>query len=169
MFARPNSQHCQVAYVTNDLDAAIEAFGREYDAPAFYTFTNANSGSDENGEQLRIALARVNGVEIELIEPIGNTAPVFSDVLPGGDELAIRFHHICFRIDGPVENWDAHIATLDFDRHPIVFKGALDEMMRFIYTDERRTLGHYVEHVWLAPEILAQIQGATPAYPPASA
>ncbi len=169
MFARPNTQHSQVAYVTNNMDAAIEAFRCEYDSPGFYVFTNANSGSDENGEQLKIALARVGGVEIELIEPIGDTAPLFSDVLPGGDELAIRFHHVCFRIDGPLANWDAHVASLDFERHPIVFKGALGEMMRFIYTDERRTLGHYVEHVWLSPEIYAQILGATPTYPPANA
>lgn len=45
----------------------------------------------------------------------------------------------------------------------------MGEMMRFIYTDERRTLGHYVEHVWLAPEVYAQLLAATPTYPPPAA
>lgn len=165
MFARPNSQHSQVAYVTNDIDAAIEVFRSEFDTPGFYVFTNVGTGSDEGGPQLKIGLARVGGVEIELIEPIGETAPLFKNVLPGGDELAIRFHHVCIRIDGPLENWDAHVASLDLARHPIAFQGSLGDVMRFIYTDERKTLGHYVEHVWMAPDLYAQVIGATPTYP----
>lgn len=97
MFARPNSQHSQVAYVTNDIDAAIEVFRSEFDTPGFYVFTNVGTGSDEGGPQLKIGLARVGGVEIELIEPIGDTAPLFKDVLPAGGEFAIRFHHVCIR------------------------------------------------------------------------
>jgi hypothetical protein len=26
-------------------------------------------------------------------------------------------------------------------------------------------LGHYVEHVWMSPELFAQVTAATPAYP----
>lgn len=165
MFARPNSQHSQVAYVTNDIEGAVRVFEEEYGAPGFYQFTNVGTGATEDGPQLKIGLARVGGVEIELIEPIGETAPLFRDVLPGGDALAIRFHHVCIRIDGPMANWDAHVASIDFDRHPIVFEGALGDQMRFFYTDEREALGHYIEHIWYAPEMFDQVLKSTPTYP----
>lgn len=169
MFARPNSLHSQVAYVTNDIVAAAAAFQDEYGAPGFYHFSNVGAGMDsEDGPQLKIALARVGGIEIELIEPIGNTAPLFKDFLPGGSDLAIRFHHVCIRIDGPIDNWNAHVASIDLDRHPIAFEGSMGDMLRFFYTDERKTLGHYVEHVWMSPELYGQVLAATPTYPPVS-
>ena len=38
MFARPNSQHCQVAYVTNNLDAAMATLKDAYGTPDFFEF-----------------------------------------------------------------------------------------------------------------------------------
>lgn len=167
MFARPNSQHSQIAYVTNNLDAAMAAFKQAYDTPGFFEMTNIQPGEDPGDrEVLKIALAVVGGVEIELIEPVGDTAPLFKDVLPDDDGLAIRFHHVATRIDGPLANWDAHIASLDLNRHPVVFEGAIGGMLRYIYTDERATLGHYVEHVWMSPDLLAQMRAVVPTYPP---
>jgi hypothetical protein len=167
MFARPNSQHIQVAYVTNDLDAAMALLKKDYGTPGFFEMSNIQPGEDPAGRpHLKIALANVGGVEIELIEPIGDTAPLYKDFLPEGDALAIRFHHVCNRIDGPLENWEAHIASLDFDKHPIVFQGELGDMLRYIYTDETDALGHYVEHLWMSPDLLAQMRGVVPFYPP---
>ena len=75
MFARPNSQHCQVAYVTNNLDAAMATLKDAYGTPAFFEFSNVQPGEDPVGKPvLNIALANVNGVEIELIEPVGDMA-----------------------------------------------------------------------------------------------
>ena len=168
MFARPNAQHSQVAYVTNDIAAAARIFEETYGAPGFFHFSNVQPGATiGDGPQLKIALARVGGVEIELIEPIGGGAHIFRDVLPDGPDLAIRFHHVAIRIDGPLENWDAHVASIDFGRHLVVFEGRLADDLRFFYTDERAALGHYVEHVWMSPVLYAQVTAATPTYPPA--
>lgn len=167
MFARPNSQHSQVAYVTNDIAAAAAMFEQSYGVPGFFHFSNVDQGvTIGDGPQLRIALARVGGIEIELIEPIGDTAPLFRDVLPDGPGLAIRFHHVAIRIDGPIANWEAHAASIDCDAHPVVFEGRLGDELRFFYTDERDRLGHYVEHVWMSPALYAQVTAATPAFPP---
>ena len=57
-------------------------------------------------------------------------------------------------------------AAIDTASHPIVYQGALGEMLRYFYTDERPTLGHYVEHVWMSPDLLAQLAAAIPTYPP---
>ncbi|CAM8672824.1 VOC family protein [Sphingobium sp.] len=166
MFARPNSHHSQIAYVTNDMEAAIARLAAEYGTPGFFEMSNIQPGEDPAGKPvLKIALAVVGGVEIELIEPVGDTAPLFSDVLPDREGLAICFHHIASRIEGPMAHWDAHVASLDLAAHPVVFEGAVGDMLRFIYTDERATLGHYVEHVWMSPDLLAQMGAIVPAYP----
>lgn len=163
MFVRANSQHSQLGYVTNDLDQAMAALKKAYGVPSFFEMTNVRPGHDAaNMPVLKIALAVVGGVEIELIEPVGATAPVFSDALPPGKDLAIVFHHVATRIDGPLANWEAHVASLDFARHPAAFQGEMGDMLRYIYTDERRTLGHYVEHVWMSPELLSQMRGLVP-------
>lgn len=178
MFARPNASHSQVAYVTNDLEAATALLQEQYGAPGFFTFTNTEPGMEQIGQmQLKIGLARVGGVEIEVIEPIGDTAPLFSDVLKAGagaegragdsdgNGLVIRFHHICSRVDGPIENWEAYSASIDTVAHPIVYGGQMGEDMRFFYTDERANVGHYVEHIWLSPRMLERMMAATPTFP----
>jgi len=166
MFARPNAQHSQVAYVTNDIDAAVRTFEERFGALGFYQFSNVGpDGQIGNGPQLKIALSRIGGIEIELIEPIGDTAPLFKDVLPEGPELAIRFHHVAIRIVGPIENWEAHAASIDRSKHPVVFEGSLGDDLRFFYTDERDAIGHYVEHVWMSPALFGQVSAATPTYP----
>ena len=74
MFARPNSQHSQIAYVTNDLVSAMAALKAAYDTPGFFEMSNIQPGEDPTGKPvLKIALAVVGGVEIELIEPVGDT------------------------------------------------------------------------------------------------
>ncbi|MGI4746866.1 MAG: VOC family protein [Janthinobacterium lividum] len=166
MFALPNAGFRQVAYVTSDLDAAMALFERDYGVPGFYSFSNADNGVALPGDpQLRIALARVGGVEIELIEPIGDTAPLYSAALPDGDALAIRFHHVAIGIDGTIEDWQRHRDAIDPSLHPIVVEGGLGDVMRYIYTDERKALGHYVEHVWMSAELVAQLDSIIPRFP----
>jgi hypothetical protein len=167
MFARPNTQHSQIAYVTNDIEAAARLFAEQYDTPGFFIFSNIQPGMEQLGSpELRIGLARVGGVEIELIEPIGDTAPLFRDILPPTDDLVIRFHHVAIRVEGSLADWEAHVASIDTDAHPIAYGGGMGDDMRFFYTDERGTLGHYVEHIWMSAPLLAQVAGATPTYPP---
>jgi len=69
MFARPNSQHSHVAYVTKDIDAVIAVFRREFDTPGFYVFTKVGTGTGEGAPQRKIGLVGVGGMAIELIEP----------------------------------------------------------------------------------------------------
>ena len=166
MFPRINAAHSQVAYVTSDLDRALAVFRDDYDVPAFYVFANDTPGlTQSDGARLRIALALVGGVEIELIEPQGDSAPLFSAALPADGSLAIRFHHVAIRIDGTLADFEAHMASLDPARHPVVWHGAMGDVLRYAYTDERAVLGHFVEHVWMHPDLRAQMAGAIPVYP----
>jgi hypothetical protein len=74
-------------------------------------------------------------------------------------------HHVCIRIDGDIENWRRHRASIDEKTHPIAIGGSLPGVVEFIYTDERDRLGHYLEHVWLSPETLEAMAAGIPNYP----
>lgn len=165
MFPRSNAAHSQVAYVTTDLDRALAVFRDDYGVPAFHVFANDAPGLvQSDGARLRIALALVGGVEIELIEPQGDSAPLFSEALPADGSFAIRFHHVAIRIEGSLADFEAHMASIDPARHPVVWQGAMGAVMRYAYTDERPALGHFVEHVWMDPELRAQLAGLIPSY-----
>jgi Glyoxalase/Bleomycin resistance protein/Dioxygenase superfamily len=166
MFPRPNARHSQIAYVTNDLDRALAVWRDEFDVPAFHVFTNDMPGLESSLPfQLRIALAHVGGTEIELIEPLHGTAPLHAEPLPVDGSFAMCFHHVAMRIEGGLADFEAHMASLDPLRHPVVWSGAFADMMRYAYTDERRTLGHYVEHVWFDAAFYTQLAAAIPVYP----
>jgi hypothetical protein len=164
MFARANARHHQVAYVTNDLDRAMALFKSAYAAPGFFVGDNSTTRSRPEDPRLRLALCNVGGVEIEMIEPIGDTAPIYSDILARGPALEIRFHHVAIRVDGPIENWHSHVSSLDLDKHPIALQGHLGDDCHFLYTDERSRLGHYIEHVWFSPELAAQMRANVPRF-----
>src|SRR3546814_21115845 len=95
MFARPNARHHRVAYVTNDLDAAMALFKREYEAPGFFAFSNVDTGPHKPGDpQLRIALPRGGDVEGALLGPLADTAALITDFRPGGDALSICYTNV---------------------------------------------------------------------------
>lgn len=166
MFARTNATYSQTAYVTNDMEQALAVFRDQYSVPSFYVFANDAPGMvQSDGAQLKIALAIVGGVEIELIEPQGDTAPMFSAPLPDDGSFAIRFHHVAYRVEGDLSDFEAHMASIGAEKHPVIWSGSLGDVMRFAYTDERALLGHYVEHVWMHADLRAQIAGAIPVYP----
>lgn len=166
MFPRLNARHSQIAYVTNDLDRALAVWRDEFDAPSFYVFTNDVPGLESSHPfRLRIALANIGGIEIELIEPLDGSAPLHAEPLPKDGSFAICFHHVAMRIEGGLADFEAHMASLDPVRHPIVWRGGMADLMRYAYTDERRTLGHYVEHVWFDAGFFAQLASAIPSYP----
>ena len=165
MFARPSAIYSQTAYVTNDMQQALAVFRDHYDVTSFYVFANDAPGMvQSDGAQLKIALAVVGGVEIELIEPQGDTAPLFSALLPDDGSFAIRFHHVAYRVEGDLSDFEAHMASIGSEQHPVIWSGSLGDVMRFAYTDERALLGHYVEHVWMHADLRAQIAGAIPVY-----
>jgi hypothetical protein len=166
MFSRPHARHWQVAYVTTDLDRALEVWRDQFDVPSFHVFTNEMPGLESSRPcALRIALANVAGVEIELIEPLSGTSPLHSEPLPQDGSFAIRFHHVALRIEGELECFEAHMRSLDPALHPVVWTGKFADLMRFAYTDERNTLGHYVEHVWFEARFYREMAAAIPVYP----
>lgn len=166
MFSRPKARHSQNAYVTNDLDRAMAIWRDDFGVSRFHVFENDLPELVSSPEyRMRIALANVGGVEIELIEPLPGQAPLHAEVLPTDGSFAMRFHHAALRVDGDLTDFEDYMASLDPARHPVVWRGQLGDVMRYAYTDERATMGHYLEHVWFDPAVNAQLASAIPVYP----
>jgi Glyoxalase/Bleomycin resistance protein/Dioxygenase superfamily len=165
VFPRPNARHSQNAYVTTDMDQALALWREDFDVSAFYVFANDAPGMEcSHPYRLKIALANVGGTEIELIEPLDGNS-MYSDILPQDGSFAVRFHHVCMRIEGGLAEFESHMASLDPVRHPVVYSGGMADLMRFAYTDERATLGHFIEHVWFDAGFYAQMSSAIPVFP----
>jgi len=156
----------QVAWVTTDLDRALEQFKRIYRVPEFLVMEQSFPSivfGEEGEMKLRIALANVDNVQLELIEPVGGGVDrIYRDPLPTDGSHANVFHHVCVKVEGTLEDWESYRANLGPDR-PVAYEGFI-EGARFVYTDERATIGMFVEHVWFTPETEARMAEAVPTY-----
>lgn len=157
----------QVAWVTPDLDRTMAEFGERFGIEEFF-FTDIAFPArlfDETGEMsIRLALANIDAMQIELIQPVGGGLDrIYREALPADGSHANVVHHVCVKIDGPIEAWEAYEAELS-KRTPIGYTGDSGPNVRFAYTDERATLGLWLEHVWYEPEYDAQFSALIPTY-----
>ena len=153
----------QLAYVTNDMQRALGVFRDRYAIPSFCLLENRFPAvvDEEPGQMaLRIALANLDGVQVEVIEDIGSSFDIYTEPLPEDGRFKIAFHHVCIQIQGGIENWERHLALLT-DR-PHYYRPQTGPGTRVIYTDERAELGHYIEHVWFGPEIMKRMAEMVP-------
>lgn len=157
----------QISWATSDLDRSLAHFRDVYEIPAFFVMDqtfDAVVGGEKGRMQLRIALANVDGVEFELIEPVGGGIDaLYRDVLPADGSFAQVLHHVGVKVEGTLEDWECHLARLHPDR-PIYYTGDSGPGARFVYTDDRVFLGHYVEHLWLGPEAEQFMTASIPRY-----
>lgn len=145
----PFSRAFQLAYVTRDMDRAMATIAREHGVT---DFTAIPAGALElripahATASLDVRVAWVGTWQIELIQPLAGTVEIYKAALPAnGGSLA--FHHVAISVPGDRTAWDRFRAGIPDDR--IAIEGGREEM-RFIYTDERDTLGHYLEYVWMS-------------------
>lgn len=156
----------QIAWVTNDMERSVALFRDLYGVPSFFVSDqefNARVGGERGVMKMRMGLANVDGVELELIQPVGGIDAIYRDVLPKDGTYANVFHHICVKVNGTLEDWDRHLGSLHAARKQY-YEGFFGDAVRFVYTDERPFLGHYVEHVWYSPETWAYMVESVPRF-----
>lgn len=160
----------QVAYITNDVNGAVTMFRNRYGIPDFKvsdSSVEAWMGADPiEAVQLamRVAVVRLPGVAIELIEDIGSTTDFFRAGLPAADVCALKMHHVKFQIEGSFADWQRHMEKLQSRRELALF-GQVGDGLHFAFTDERDTLGHYVEYGWFSSEIRLKMSETIPHFP----
>lgn len=162
MLTFPGLRHHQIAYVTTDLDEALRRLDKGFGLERFHVFDTVTQQSHEGQAALKIAMVRTAGTEFEVIEPLGYNDAVWSDPLPKDGSFALLFHHIAVTVHGTLADFERYRAGIDEREHPIVVDGWGGDDVRWIYTDERATLGHFVEHCWFSPKITAYMSSQIP-------
>ncbi|HMK87412.1 MAG TPA: VOC family protein [Steroidobacteraceae bacterium] len=148
--------HYQNAYVTSDLDRALEIFRTQYGFDGFkrievsYELTTpAGRGS----ASVKLALGWIGSLQYELIQPVSGLIDVYREGLDARSPM--RFHHVCMR----VPDWTEFRARVDREKRSVVMEGGTPGHLLWLYVDARDSLGHYLEYCWMTPERWAMIGG----------
>ncbi|HUD30129.1 MAG TPA: VOC family protein [Novosphingobium sp.] len=152
--------HMQNAYVTRDLDKAMEIVGERYGFERFDRFDPDMVVSTPHGDEpmvVRVASAWAGGLNIEIIEPVSGYVDHYATMLPADRaDPTPRFHHVSLRRDD-LADMRAEIARLGLPlafEGPVAIREAIPSLV-FVYLDARASLGHYVEYTWKSPEAWA--------------
>lgn len=148
--------HYQNAYVTRDLDKAIQALSEVHGVQGFWPIEADFSLKTPDGEKsarMRVALGWVDKLQIELIQPISGFTDIYSAYLPEDEaDATLRLHHVAVRRED-LDAMRTEIAQLDA---PVVFEGE-GPGIQYALVDARKSLGHYLEYVWATPEGWAMV------------
>lgn len=145
----------QIAYVTNDIDAATEHLQTTQGMSCFRINRGSSLGGsiDVDGTiadewVIDAALTYAGTTNIEVIQPVSGSVDLYaSGIRPGS---LLTFHHLGFRVD-------------DFDEATAVVRRAGRKWIqhatfgdiRFGYLDMTHELGHYVEVMEMGPQATA--------------
>jgi hypothetical protein len=149
-------EHYQNAYVTRDLDGALEIFRARYGFDKFRRMEVSYELTTRAGRgtaSVKLALGWIGEVQYELIEPVSGLIDVYQEGL--SVESPLRFHHVCMR----VPDWAEFRARVDQERFPVAMEGGTPGHLLWLYLDARDTLGHYLEYCWMTPERWTMIRG----------
>src|SRR5262249_11128200 len=128
----------QRAYVTTDLDRAVQVFTQRYGVAEFVPFPNIHSHhADGTESDLNVALSYAGDTMIELIEPAGGDDHLWRDHL-SGNGFQIRFHHNGFLVEGEAEL----LAIAARPDGPAPRLQGISVGTRFLYLDSVAELGH---------------------------
>jgi hypothetical protein len=133
-------EHAHSAWVTNDLDRAVEIFSRRYGVSEFRFL----EGPMPTGGYIKVAFAWAGGQVLEIIEGSGPGTEFYNGILPD-DAFAIRFHHLGFIVHDEA-GWEALEADLKAGGWPIAHETLTGDFIDAYYV-EAPELGHYLEYV----------------------
>jgi hypothetical protein len=139
-----SKQHFQVAYVTNDLDRALDVFSEIYKIKDFHV----TRGTEIAGvDKFDFALAWAGDTMLEIIEGKENKESLYQRSLPK-DEFAISFHHLGYFVQN-MQEWGEMLDTIKATDRKIALSGSVPDL-HFLYI-EAPELGHYLEYVLPGP------------------
>ena len=133
-------QHSHSAWVTNDLERAVEVFSNRYGIGA-YSFIE---GPSPEGGHIKVAFAWAGGQVLEIICASGPGFDFYNEFLPNG-EFAIRFHHLGFVIEDDA-GWKQLEEELRNGAWPIAYSTLTHDFIDAYYI-KAPELGHYLEYV----------------------
>jgi hypothetical protein len=147
----------QIAYVTTDFERALGELTGNFGVRPWVRMPDLLiETAPGRAARAHVGLALVGAIEIEVIQPCGGDDEVYHWRLPERG-YALRLHHLAHRFD-ELEQFQRALAQAEAAGMRIAMRGtATGGAVRYFYTDQREALGHFVEHTWYQPEVLAQL------------
>jgi hypothetical protein len=147
----------QIAYVTTDFERALGELTRHFGVGPWVRMPDLLiETAPGRSARAHVGLALVGPVEIEVIAPCGEDDEVYRWRLPEKG-YGTCLHHLAHRFEA-LEQFEHALAQAEVAGISIAVRGtASGGAVRYFYTDQREALGHFVEHVWYQPEVLAQL------------
>jgi hypothetical protein len=139
-----HAEHFQMAYVTNDIDATCDLFGRQLGIREFARL----EGPTAEGGHIRAEFAWVGSIMYELIEASGPGSEIFTSRLPPGDGFVLQHHHLGFLIASR-EQWDGVLANAERNGWAVPH-GGVNPLVEFCFV-EVPGLPHYLEYLFATP------------------
>lgn len=141
----------QAGFVVNDLDSAVERWFRRGAGP-FRAFRDIDISlfyhQQQSSVRLNLALGQCDGVQIELIQPLGDGPSLFAECYPSGyPEEA--FHHFGMIAD----DYDRFVEQHASEGRSLVMNGEFSGY-RFGFVDTREMLGFMLEAFEKTPSLL---------------
>lgn len=134
------NDHFQVAYVTNDIERALDVFRDRYGIRAFRRL----EGPLPAGGHIRVGFAWCGGILLEVTQADGPGSDLFRSGLPA-EEFAIRYHHLGYLVHDEAA-WKALEQEIEQGGIKVMSKGHNAGFMRTCIV-EAPELGHYIEYV----------------------
>lgn len=144
----------QNAWVVDDLEAAMHHWIRICNVGPFFVLDHDSDIVDvtyrgrPSSLSMRLAIAQAGPVQIELVEPTGDTANCYRDTIRPG---IVGFHHVCTW----TRDIDADIAHYESLGYVAANTGRVRDSVRFAYFDTAAALGCMVEIIEHTPEVEA--------------
>jgi Glyoxalase/Bleomycin resistance protein/Dioxygenase superfamily len=134
----------ETAYVTRDLDAALDVLAKREGIKQFFAFAPPASRGPVS-HIAKVAKGFVGERMIEIIQPNPTVKSMFEGYVP--KKLGqLRFHHLGYIVDGNA-HWDAICLSAAKAGFPIAYEGFVEGMVRSIFFDTRNQLGHFSEYI----------------------
>lgn len=133
----------QLGYVTRDLDSACAAYRAKFGQIDFLINTPPPIDGTPPPTR-RIALAYIDDVMTEIIEPDPDQRTIYDDARPASDG-PIRLHHFGYLID----DHQGMLKHLEQIGYAVPLHGSMPGALDYIYADTRADLGHFCEFIRL--------------------
>ncbi|MBA2933476.1 VOC family protein [Sphingomonas sp. CGMCC 1.13654] len=147
-FGQPEAGILQIAYVVDDLHAAIEAWLAEGVGPWYvldrWLPEDGLYRGEVNRAEIAAALAFSGHTQIELLQPLDDHPSVYREVL---EERGAGFHHIA---RGAAE-FDVEVASYRERGFALAFSAVVGTGSRVAYLDTRSTMPGFVELIETTP------------------
>ena len=137
-------EHFQMAYVTNDMEQALDLFRRNLGVREFTRL----GGPMPSGGEMEAQFAWVGTTMYEIICAKGPGSELYMDPLPKDGGFALRHHHLGFLVQDQAQ-WDGVLANAAKNDFEVVFHGN-NPLVEFCFV-KVPALGHYLEYLYATP------------------